>query len=200
MIKEIATGVIMVAAITIGATAAVQGISSNNSIKSNKRDYNTSLQVKNHYDRMTRDLSKDQVARAMVKGQVNLDDAKKDASDRVNNAFNVAYNNVGKDQYGDAKKNITKQLGKGHFSTSLINLINPYNAIPYSNHLEECKIGYGEYDPATHEIPMVMTVKYKATDASKNDSNDYWTAVYNVKTKTFSQDNRKAIVPPQSNQ
>lgn len=200
MIKEIATGVITVAAITIGATAAVQGISSNNSIKSNKRDYNTSLQVKNRYDRMTRDLSKDQVARAMVKGQVNLDDAKKDASDRVNNAFNVAYNNVGKDQYGDAKKNITKQLGKGHFSTSLINLINPYNAIPYSNYLEECKIGYGEYDPATHEIPMVMTVKYKATDASKNDSNDYWTAVYNVKTKTFSQDNRKAIVPPQSNQ
>lgn len=198
MIKEIATGVITVVAFTIGATAVTQGVSSHDLIQTNKQSYTKSLQAKNRYDRLTKDLTKDQVAKAMTKGQVNLDDAKKDATDRVNNAFNVAYNNVGDDQYGEAKKNIDKQLGKGQFSKTLINLINPNNAIPYSNHLEECKIGFGKYDPASYELPMVITAKYKATDASKNDSNDYWTATYNVKSKAFTQVHHTSIIPPQN--
>lgn len=198
MIKEIATGVITVVALTIGATAVTQGVSSHDLIQTNKQSYTKSLQAKNRYDRLTKDLTKDQVAKAMTKGQVNLDDAKKDATDRVNNAFNVAYNNVGDDQYGEAKKNIDKQLGKGQFSKTLINLINPNNAIPYSNHLEECKIGFGKYDPASYELPMVITAKYKATDASKNDSNDYWAATYNVKSKVFTQVHHTSIIPPQN--
>lgn len=198
MIKEIATGVITVAALAIGATAITQGVSSHDLMQTNKQNYTKSLQTKNQYDRLTKDLTKDQVAKAMTKGQVNLDDAKKDATDRVNNAFNVAYNNVGSDQYGEAEKNIDKQLGKGQFSKTLINLINPNNAIPYSNHLEECKIGFGKYDPTSYELPMVITAKYKATDASKNDSNDYWTATYNVKSKTFTQVHHTSIIPPQN--
>lgn len=198
MIKEIATGVITVAALAIGATAITQGVSSHDLMQTNKQNYTKSLQTKNQYDRLTKDLTKDQVAKAMIKGQVNLDDAKKDATDRVNNAFNVAYSNVGDDQYGEAKKNIDKQLGKGQFSKTLINLINPNNAIPYSNHLEECKIGFGKYDPASYELPMVITAKYKATDASKNDSNDYWTATYNVKSKVFTQVHHTSIIPPQN--
>lgn len=198
MIKEIATGVITVAAVAIGVTATAQGISSRDLVQNNKQSYAKSLQTKNRYERLTKNLTKDQVAQAMIKGQVNLDEAKKDAISRVNSAFNVAYNNVSKEQYGEAQKNIHKQLGKGQFSKILINLINPNNAIPYSNHLEECKIGLGKYDPTTYELPMVITVKYKATDASTNDSNDYWTATYNVKTKTFSQVNHKSIIPPQN--
>ena len=198
MIKEIATGVITVVALTIGATAVTQGVSSHDLIQTNKQSYTKSLQAKNRYDRLTKDLTKDQVAKAMTKGQVNLDDAKKDATDRVNNAFNVAYNNVGGDQYGEAKKNIDKQLGKGQFSKTLTDLINPNNAIPYSNHLEECKIGFGKYDPASYELPMVITAKYKATDASKNDSNDYWTVTYNVKSKAFTQVYHTSIIPPQN--
>lgn len=198
MIKEIATGVITVVALTIGATAVTQGVSSHDLIQTNKQSYTKSLQAKNRYDRLTKDLTKDQVAKAMTKGQVNLDDAKKDATDRVNNAFNVAYNNVGSDQYGEAKKNIDKQLGKGQFSKTLTDLINPNNAIPYSNHLEECKIGFGKYDPASYELPMVITAKYKATDASKNDSNDYWTVTYNVKSKAFTQVYHTSIIPPQN--
>ena len=198
MIKEIATGVITVAALAIGATAITQGVSSHDLMQTNKQNYTKSLQTKNQYDRLTKDLTKDQVAKAMIKGQVNLDDAKKDATDRVNNAFNVAYSNVGSDQYGEAKKNIDKQLGKGQFSKTLTDLINPNNAIPYSNHLEECKIGFGKYDPASYELPMVITAKYKATDASKNDSNDYWTVTYNVKSKAFTQVYHTSIIPPQN--
>ena len=198
MIKEIATGVITVAALAIGATAITQGVSSHDLMQTNKQNYTKSLQTKNQYDRLTKNLTKDHVANTMIKWQVNNYDAKKDATDRVNNAFNVAYSNVGSDQYGEAKKNIDKQLGKGQFSKTLTDLINPNNAIPYSNHLEECKIGFGKYDPASYELPMVITAKYKATDASKNDSNDYWTATYNVKSKAFTQVHHTSIFTPQN--
>lgn len=198
MIKEVTASVITLVALGIGANAVYQGVNPNNLLQTSKVSYEKNSHLNNHYKEETKQLSKAKVANAMVKGQVNLDSAKKDATDRVNGAFNEAYGNVDKNNYKHVASDLRKTLGKD-FGTQLGHLINPGDSIPYSNSIVGSHIAFGKYDTETHQLPMVVTVEYKATDSSKNNSNDYWTVEYNAKSKTFNNAKHEAILPPQNN-
>lgn len=198
MIKQIIAGILTISALGIGGITVKQVNDPNGLLQSSKRQYREDQRANSSYKQRTKDLTKGKVEASMAKDQVDLDAAKKDASDRVNNAIKTAYSGVTKDNYKQAKSDINKQVGPV-FGKEIVALLNPHANIPYSTNLEEVKVGFGKYDISTYKIPMVITVKYKATDKSTTDSYDYWRVSYNAKTKEFSDVHYKAIIPTQNN-
>lgn len=198
MFKQICAGIMTIAAIWIGGIAIHLGVGANSQLQTAKQAYRVNQTAIQQNHKRTNSLTKSSVSKMMLSNTVNVDDAKKDATDRINNAFNTAYGSVDKDKFNDAKKSIKQQLGS-QFGNKLANLINPDGSIPYGNSIQECKIGFGKYDVNSGNMPVVITVKYKATESSTTSSYDYWTAIYNAHKKTFSKAQHEAIMPATQN-
>lgn len=197
-INIITNTVIGLLALLITGNALYNTVSPNSLLHSSKENYATSLKSYDLYNKRINLLTRAKVENALSKDSVNLDDAKKSATDRVNAALKAGYSNVDKDSFADAKKELVKQVGS-NFGTKIANLINPNGSIPYSNNIEDSKVAFGRYNQESQTMPMVITVKYKATGSSNVDSNDYWTVNYNVKNGSFSKANHQSIIAPQTN-
>ncbi len=195
MWKEITAGVLCACALGIGGVTAHQAFASNSEIKTDQRADQANREMTKKYNAKYRELTVDQLNKDLAKSSVDLDAAKKDATDRINNTFNTAYNNLGKDKYDQARKDFKNQLGSS-FASQLEDFVMPSDGMTYSNSMSQCKIGFGKYDTATKTIPVTIAVTYKPSATSTNDANDYWTATYHVDTKTFSNPVHESVIAP----
>ena len=191
MWKEITAGVLCACALGIGGVTAHQAFASNSEIKTDQRADQVNREMTKKYNAKYRELTVDQLNKDLAKSSVDLDAAKKDATDR----FNTAYNNLGKDKYDQARKDFENQLGSS-FASRLEDFVMPSDGMTYSNSMSQCKIGFGKYDTATKTIPVMIAVTYKPSATSTNDANDYWTATYHVDTKTFSNPVHESVIAP----
>lgn len=195
MWKQITAGVLCACALGIGGVTAHQVFSSNGAIKTDQQADQANRAMTKRYNAKYRELTADQLNKDLAKSSVDLDAAKKDATDRINNSFNTAYNNLGKDKYDQARKDFKTQLGSS-FANRLEDFVMSSDGITYSNSMSQCKIGFGKYDTATKTIPITIAVTYKVSDTATSDANDYWTATYHVDTKTFSNPVHESVIAP----
>ncbi len=184
MLKEIGIGVVGIAWIAVGATSFSfysQHAKSNQALASSIKT--TQAQTK-QLKTQTSDLNKASVEKQLTKDGVNLDTAKNSASQKINDIFKIAYSNMNEDTYKSQKDNFTKTLGT-QLGNRLTKVTSPKNGVIYSAGLDAIRIGYGQYNANTHTIKVFIAVTFKATQTSSNNSLDYWTADYNVKTGHF---------------
>lgn len=195
MWKQITAGVLCACALGIGGVTAHQAFSSNGAIKTDQQADQANRAITKRYNAKYRELTANQLNKDLAKSSVDLDAAKKDATDRINNSFNTAYNNLGKDKYDQARKDFKAQLGSS-FANRLEDFVMSSDGITYSSSMSQCKIGFGKYDTATKTIPVTIAVTYKVSDTATSDANDYWTATYHVDTKTFSNPVHESVIAP----
>lgn len=101
------------------------------------------------------------------------------------------------DTYKSQKHNIVKTLGT-QLGYQLLNLTSPKNGVIYSDSIDAIRIGYGKYNANTHTIKVFVAVTFKATSMSSNNSLDYWTTDYNVKTGQFGDEVQYTKMAPTS--
>ena len=94
MWKQITAGVLCACALGIGGVTAHQAFSSNGAIKTDQQVDQANRAMAKRYNAKYRELTADQLNKDLAKSSVDLDAAKKDATDRINNSFNTAYNNL----------------------------------------------------------------------------------------------------------
>ena len=191
MWKQITAGVLCACALGIGGVTAHQAFAT----KTDQQADQANRAMAKRYNAKYRELTADQLNTDLAKSSVDLDAAKKDATDRINNSFNTAYNNLGKDKYDQARKDFKAQLGSS-FANRLEDFVMSSDGIMYSSSMSQCKIGFGKYDTATKTIPATIAVTYKVSDTATSDANDYWTATYHVDTKTFSNPVHESVIAP----
>lgn len=184
MLKEIGIGAVGIAWLAVGATSFSfysQHIKSNQVLASS---INATQAKTKQLKTQTANLSKASVEKQLAKGGVNLDTAKSNASQKINDIFKIAYSNMNDDTYKSQKGNFNKTLGT-QLGNRLAEVTSPKNGVIYSDSIDAIRIGYGQYNANTHMIKVFIAVTFKATSTSSNNSLDYWTADYNVKTGHF---------------
>lgn len=181
MNKNIITSV-MVAGILLVGGSTMHTISSNHSqVVADTAAVKSADQQVDKYKKMKQDLTKKDVAKNLSHTK-NIDKIKGDATNRINNSFNVAYTNMTSDKYNDDRKKIEQQLGQSAGDT-LATVAQPQEKV-YSDSINNMKIGFGRYDEINETIPVLVTVNFKAND--RTTLNDQWTMTYHTDTKTFS--------------
>lgn len=125
-----------------------------------------------------------QIKSDLAHSKFNLDDAKKQANDKISKNFQIAYSNMDDKRYREVKGNFVKQLGAS-FGEQLAQVTSPKGGNVYSHNIEKMTVGFGKYDTENHVIPVMIVVDYKVTDQSPVASHDQLETVYNTKTHSF---------------
>lgn len=185
--KKVIIGVLTVISVFLGIQV-IRELPMNTSDKHDKEEYETIVKGVSDYEQACSQMNERQFQKIIKKQDINLDQAKQNLNNQINQGLDLAYNHTHNDNdYKNLKKALPKIVGKS-LSNVIINNAMPtttQNGLIYPLfNLVSVNISYGDFNMMKKTIPVQILVHYKLnTGKGTTDGYGLYSGTYNVNKK-----------------